>query len=620
MARHEGSTTGTTAGTGAGAGTGRRTDEANPGLEDAQFPTLLTDHDEDLITRRLPELTTALDHIRTLTEDITSGHRPLDPDTATAGLAGLEQLTRRAQALTRDLTAVLLHEDVPAHTGAKNTRDLLTSKLKLSGWEAGRLLKNADAHGHRRTLTGQRLAPRRPEVASALAAGTISSAQAEEITRTLDAIPPAVETVHGPALEHLLVTQAPGLRVTDIRTAGAHALAYLDPDGSAPDETEPTEPYGLVLTRQKNGDWRLKAYLDDITGALLDAELTAREVEGTPTEDAETRDFTDPLPPTGLHPDGTPTDVRTPIDLRYRQRKNLDRLRHILRTHAGNRQAAGAAIGLVITTDRTTIERQKGLATTGSGDTVRLEHLLASDSPWVDTLRIDEVRTDTRTRTSSLVTAGRFATDTMVRALTARDQGCSFPDCSSPPSACDSHHIIPWVKGGPTDHWNLTQACGYHHHHHERLGWEAVMLPTGIVAWRPPESQDPLRRPVIHAKYRTRHLIAQRLAAGTTDRAPAGPAGGPTGGDSPGTSPMGERSPGALPDSGRTLSEGQASEGQASLPLDGTGVPTPVPGHSPGDRAKIADQLAFQKRRRQAREAAYRRREESRRQAMVAPF
>lgn len=48
-------------------------------------------------------------------------------------------------------------------------------------------------------------------------------------------------------------------------------------------------------------------------------------------------------------------------------------------------------------------------------------------------------------------------------ALVARDRHCTFPSCERPPSWCDGHHIVPWLRGGATDLDNLTLLCRRHH-------------------------------------------------------------------------------------------------------------------------------------------------------------
>ncbi len=45
----------------------------------------------------------------------------------------------------------------------------------------------------------------------------------------------------------------------------------------------------------------------------------------------------------------------------------------------------------------------------------------------------------------------RIATPGQTMALIARDHGCSFPGCATPPEYCDRHHITGWIDGGTTD-------------------------------------------------------------------------------------------------------------------------------------------------------------------------
>ena len=56
-------------------------------------------------------------------------------------------------------------------------------------------------------------------------------------------------------------------------------------------------------------------------------------------------------------------------------------------------------------------------------------------------------------------------------ALIVRDGGCVFPGCDKPPSWCDAHHVIHWLKHGPSDLWNLVLLCSAHHHAVHEGGW-----------------------------------------------------------------------------------------------------------------------------------------------------
>ena len=54
----------------------------------------------------------------------------------------------------------------------------------------------------------------------------------------------------------------------------------------------------------------------------------------------------------------------------------------------------------------------------------------------------------------------RLVTLALWLALIARDKHCVFPGCRRPPIACDAHHIVHWVDGGPTSLDNLALLCG----------------------------------------------------------------------------------------------------------------------------------------------------------------
>ena len=65
--------------------------------------------------------------------------------------------------------------------------------------------------------------------------------------------------------------------------------------------------------------------------------------------------------------------------------------------------------------------------------------------------------------------ATRVIPDGLRRAVAARDRGCAR--CGRPPSWCETHHLIPWEHGGPTDTWNLVLLCREHHRgvHHRHF-------------------------------------------------------------------------------------------------------------------------------------------------------
>ena len=59
--------------------------------------------------------------------------------------------------------------------------------------------------------------------------------------------------------------------------------------------------------------------------------------------------------------------------------------------------------------------------------------------------------------------ATREPTVAMAKAVIARDQHCTEPDCHAPPWACEIHHHEHWGRGGHTKITNLRLVCWYHH-------------------------------------------------------------------------------------------------------------------------------------------------------------
>ncbi len=67
------------------------------------------------------------------------------------------------------------------------------------------------------------------------------------------------------------------------------------------------------------------------------------------------------------------------------------------------------------------------------------------------------------------------------RALARRDKHCRFPGCDRPVHWTDTHHIIHWTRGGPTDLDNLVLLCRRHHTMCHEGGWELTRNADGTV-------------------------------------------------------------------------------------------------------------------------------------------
>lgn len=103
----------------------------------------------------------------------------------------------------------------------------------------------------------------------------------------------------------------------------------------------------------------------------------------------------------------------------------------------------------------------------------------------------------------------RFFTKSIRAALVLRDQGCVFPGCDAPPSACEAHHRRPWWAGGDTSTANGVLLCPYHHRLVEpdpnksaAVQWQILIDPaTGLPWFIPPRQIDPERVPRLHHRF-----------------------------------------------------------------------------------------------------------------------
>jgi hypothetical protein len=83
--------------------------------------------------------------------------------------------------------------------------------------------------------------------------------------------------------------------------------------------------------------------------------------------------------------------------------------------------------------------------------------------------------------------ASRVATPAQRRALAARDGGCLFPGCDTPPIWCEPHHwLIHWLDGGETNLDNLALLCRRHHRFVHEGGWGMSQDHQGAFIFTPP--------------------------------------------------------------------------------------------------------------------------------------
>ena len=103
----------------------------------------------------------------------------------------------------------------------------------------------------------------------------------------------------------------------------------------------------------------------------------------------------------------------------------------------------------------------------------------------------------------------RLANHAQTCALIARDGGCSFPGCTTPPDWCDRHHVIDWLSGGTTDINNLTLLCRFHHTHHPTPAGPARSTPTDSPHGPHPNGKTPTNNFLINHRIQQRHRVRE---------------------------------------------------------------------------------------------------------------
>jgi Domain of unknown function (DUF222) len=97
------------------------------------------------------------------------------------------------------------------------------------------------------------------------------------------------------------------------------------------------------------------------------------------------------------------------------------------------------------------------------------------------------------------------------RAIEHRDQHCTYPSCTAPPSWCHAHHLTPHSRGGPTAEANGALLCGRHHRYVHAHGWIGT-IDDGHILWRARRPHDPNPLTNAHLERYERELrqLAQR--------------------------------------------------------------------------------------------------------------
>jgi hypothetical protein len=410
----------------------------------------------------------------------------------------------------------------PADDGCRNTAEFLRLRLRIPIREARRRLTLAHHTLPGTSLTGEPLPPARPHLATALTpaaepptgddgpqsakvtAPILSSYAATLITATLDRLQHHTTTETLRRIEHHLTTTAATTDPDFLTRLAQRWTDTIDANGTEPSEEALRHTQGAFIRKPRHGLHHLEIF------ATTDQYEHLLTVMNTATNPRTTTHGSGP----GNHTAGTaglPDPDLPDLDRRTRAQKQLDGLitaaktalaTNTLPTTGGNRPQIIATIhyqDLFPTrspTNNTPPQTEPAAATaTGTGTFVFTGPVAAT------TLR--KIACDADIIPALLGTHGeildlgrktRLFSPAQRTALTTRDQGCAFPNCTIPAPWCEAHHITYWSHHGPTTTNNGVLLCSHHHHLIHKEQW-TITTTHNTPTFIPPPHIDPTQTP-----------------------------------------------------------------------------------------------------------------------------
>jgi hypothetical protein len=379
-------------------------------------------------------------------------------------ISTLLTVARSAEAEIGSLLAEIESRGVMELFGYRSVARLFEHLADVPKAAAETVVKRARALTPGHTLDGTRIPAVAPATGVAALDGRLSTPMIDTIVGVMTQVPPE----HRDDVEQHLLTFAEDAGHKQVTALGARILAHLDPDGAAPEETEPATPSReLSLRRKRTGIWELQGRFDDETGTRASALLDSLAQRRTTDEGPDLRS------PQERYGDA----FSDAIDLALNSPE--------LPMQAGERAHVMVAVSLE--------DLKSGVGRAILGDLGMMSaaeaRIHACDCKLIPAVL------GTRSEPLDLGHQRRLVSTPLRHALYLRDRGCAFPGCHRPPRHCQGHHIRHWADGGPTELGNMVLMCAHHHRLLHRSGWQVRIAADGLPEFLPPVFLDKRRKP-----------------------------------------------------------------------------------------------------------------------------
>ncbi|MBP2266708.1 hypothetical protein J3A64_002172 [Pseudarthrobacter sp. PvP004] len=412
----------------------------------------------------------------------------------------------------------------PLDDGYRNAAEFLRARLRIGIGEARRRLALAAEVLPQAGTTGQVLPARREILADAIGSALVPSRSATIISTALDKVRHLAEPGTITDMEHALTTTAIESDPDFVAKMARRWIDLIDQDGPEPTEEALRQLQGAFLRhRRRHGLHHLEIFataeqyetLTTAMNAATNPRLTTT-AEGGPDDEpgtgAPAGAATDGTDPDGSGADGRAAHGTGPglagpdLDRRSRAQKLLDGLVGACSVAMSTGKLpsnGGLRPQVTVTIDRRDLFNQLQLSPTQPGSGNRLSTGTATFLGPIHPNTIRKIACDADIlpvllgSDSQILDIGRTTRifpPHIRKAITARDQGCAFPDCTMPAPWCEAHHTTYWSHGGTTGTNNGTLLCSHHHHLIHKEQWRIDMT-TGIPWFIPPPHIDPHQKP-----------------------------------------------------------------------------------------------------------------------------
>jgi hypothetical protein len=401
-------------------------------------------------------------------------------------------------AVEHRILARLVAEASPTELGGTSLADVLGTRLRISKGEAKRRIRHAEIFGNRRTLSGEPLPPKLPNVAAAQQRGEIGAEHVKIIEQFFDDLPAHVDYQTREAAEADLARIATGLAPAQLRKAAARLAQLIDPDGTEPSDADRARRRHLHFGKQgRDGLSKVIGLVDPETRAILEAVLAKWAAPGMCNPEDQSPCIK-----------GTPSQAAIQGDTRTQGQRNHDALTAMGRDVLASGQLGrhnGLPCTMIVSTTLKELESGRGHAITAGGTLLPMSTVIRLASMSYHYLSVFDHHTSLPLY---LGRAKRIATPGQRIVLHAKDRGCTHPGCTVPGYGCQVHHAeMDWGDGGLTNIDDLTLACKPHNLLVKPGGWRTRKRKDGTTEWIPPPHLDSGQARVNHYHHPEKYLL-----------------------------------------------------------------------------------------------------------------